>query len=542
MSPTTGSSKKASKLLFVQTLIDIKSILNSVGFSDYYIENHLDKYHYIIHKINEQQAFRLEESSYSILNYENLQRVLGGNYVKQVLDHLFEWGIIETDNHYIKGSKSKGYRITNKYQSKTVGLFIMKDQFEAKLERLRARHITDYTKPAQYIYSCIKQIKIHRELSVEYINRKYNNSMILLKEVCYSNNSLIDIIKDYNKKLNNNNNYFLMPTQSKQLKEYDTDFQQDTAYTFLQNYLTRKHNLDSIAIEKIANKNFDVQQPDLTSRLFTVLTSLSKGLRSFLYYKDETLVNIDIRNSQPFLFNILLNDHYSGKKKPADVELYIKLTSTGKFYEYVMEALNVPLEERDLFKKIFFGKVFFCTEYYASRTEEGQYFQNAFPNVCKLVNFYKSIEKNYLPLEMQKAEANIILQKVVLKLAAKRIWCSTIHDSVVVREKDVEQVTAIMLKAFQDEHNLTPLLNPEAFQLPKEEPVIETITAPVTAPEPEVIITIEAQPEPQQQPIISLKSINELPVLTPEEVAEIEAMIAPKEGQLSCSDEIFNTL
>ena len=69
----------------------------------------------------------------------------------------------------------------------------------------------------------------------------------------------------------------------------------------------------------------------------------------------EAIYNIDLSNSHPFLFNKIILEMFGATYEdipelPADVQHYIKLTKSGKFYEFIMDKLNVKEQDRSSFK------------------------------------------------------------------------------------------------------------------------------------------------------------------------------------------------
>src|SRR5262249_49452664 len=94
-------------------------------------------------------------------------------------------------------------------------------------------------------------------------------------------------------------------------------------------------------------------------RVHTNLTNLKSRMRPFLSYRGMPLVNLDIRNSQPLIFSILLRRRYAGRMPP-DVQRYVELVQQGRFYEHLMDAGGIAAERRSRFKRQFFGHVFFC--------------------------------------------------------------------------------------------------------------------------------------------------------------------------------------
>ena len=216
-------------------------------------------------------------------------------------------------------------------------------------------------------------------------------------------------------------------------------------------------------INQVATGEFFFERPDPTSRIYTNISSLPADFRRFLNVKgsNQPLVNLDLKNSQPYIFGLLLRAKYQGQQLPSDVEHYISLTATGQFYEFMMGQLGIPLEEeaRAEFKTTFFAQLFFCKARHSKRTKEGKVFQHHFPQVFALIESLKvegrlmgkrgngkDWETALLPLQMQQREAHTIHEVIGLQLAQKGLWFATIHDSVVVEQAQQKMVTGITFK------------------------------------------------------------------------------------------------
>ena len=147
----------------------------------------------------------------------------------------------------------------------------------------------------------------------------------------------------------------------------------------------------------------------------------------------------------------------------------MQLTAEGRFYEYMMEELGLPDEERGSFKTRFFGEVFYCSQAYSERTQAGKAFQQLFPNVLAVVNDFKEQgrqmegekETTFLPVTMQQKEAGLILGAVGGRLAEEGIWYATIHDSVVVLLEHAERVRELIEAAFMKAMGVAPTVKAE---------------------------------------------------------------------------------
>jgi hypothetical protein len=146
-----------------------------------------------------------------------------------------------------------------------------------------------------------------------------------------------------------------------------------------------------------------------------------------------------------------------------DLILYENLTSSGKFYEYLMEKSEIDSSERKKFKKDFFGKVFFSRNNDNYEYTEKKIFKKHFPNVYKAIYYYKEKEHRDLPIALQKAEVYIIINTIVRRIATDNpeIFITTIHDSIMTTEDNIEYVKKVMLEEFENKYNLKPTLKVE---------------------------------------------------------------------------------
>lgn len=247
----------------------------------------------------------------------------------------------------------------------------------------------------------------------------------------------------------------------------------------MENYSIDTDQFNSILASAIRIINNDIfYSIDNTSgRFHSNLTNISKGLRPYLRIKDEPLINIDIKNSQPYLSTIILTD--PGKvsyltKNPAfalllqslkvslnqDVKKYISLVISGQLYEYLMqefakEGLTLTRDEtkrQDL--RILFAR---------NRTPKDeinrncrQIFKDRFPTVHRIFSKVRGSEQGDKFQNFKRFA--ILLQRIesylVLDVILKRIYrelpgtiAVTIHDSIMtgILTNNVEAVRKIMI-------------------------------------------------------------------------------------------------
>lgn len=383
-------------------------------------EKHSDKYYYIISILYYARIFdkRFTPESYISLNAKVLVQIFGGRY-KQYLIFLLKRKIIETDNQYFPNVKSKGYRLTKKYRD------VMFKKVEIVDKKL------------------IAKIEKHKQ-----VQKSTSNSTYEYLEYCLKNVS-VDYSGAYN-----------------YIEQNITGFNRFISYNLSLDLINSPEDR-SLIVDSIAG------------RVHTNVSNLPKKLRKFLSYKNEPLVEIDLANSQPFFLNLLILRYYtetyslscSGSNylsygnqnnkivpfTPKDVIKYKELTSQGMLYEYLMDKMNID-EDRKKFKVRFFKKILYCKENENYIPKERRQFRKLFPNVAKIISHFKKDDYKQFAINLQKAEADIMINKIVPRLAEKKIFVLTIHDSILTTHENSETVKKIILDEFKNQYGLVPTI------------------------------------------------------------------------------------
>jgi hypothetical protein len=270
------------------------------------------------------------------------------------------------------------------------------------------------------------------------------------------------------------------------------------------NYTSETDQYNSILASamRIINK-IPLSKIDNTSgRFHSNITNMAKGLRPYLRINNEPLVNIDVKNSQPYLSTIILT--YPSKvawltKNPVfalllqnlnvsvnkdDVKKYILLVISGQLYEYLMqeftkEGLTLTRSET----KIQVLRILFAR----NRTPKDeinkkcrQIFKDSFPTVHRIFSKVRGSEKgdkfqNFkrFAILLQRIESYLMLD-VILKRIYKELpgtIAVTIHDSIMtgILTNNLEAVKKIMIDEFTFFIGFAPKINIEMIIKDKEE-------------------------------------------------------------------------
>ncbi|SFH40827.1 hypothetical protein [Pontibacter chinhatensis] len=445
--------KNNERKLYIPSKVNLTELISAKYDSERYRLDHQDKYAYVLSKIIEQKIFSTPKRNGLVaLKATTLRDILGADYYKIIVDDLLEWGVIISDNHYEPGVVSRGFDISMAYQSKAVEIMILKDELARKLQK---RKQVLASKPESYIRTQLKNIEIRHQEALQYIDDKYGRTIQLIDSLPPRG-----LYGSFKQALDDYPDIDFYSISLKDEGRYDSLLLDDADY--LKSVMQSKRNADFAAIRNIVNRNFCFKPDDVTGRVYTFITNLSRSLRQFLYHRkhpDTPLVNIDIRNSQPFIFCSLLVDYYRNDL-PEDVQEYIDLCSEGKLYNVLMSEMNF-MGDRKAFKQMLFATLFYCTNHYADRSKDSEYFRSRFPNVYAVIKHYKAEDYKLLSRLMQTTEADIMIKKVVNRLMRNRTFVSTIHDSVLTLPEHANEVVDAIKYYFNTEYGIVPSLEVE---------------------------------------------------------------------------------
>jgi hypothetical protein len=419
-----------------------------------------EKLLYILTLINNVRSSNkdLVFESYSQLNSTLLQNWVQ-NY-KEYLNYLInDLKIIESDNRFVVGEKSKGFRFVDKYQT-----------------MIKPYPVNDFI--------------IRKKMKIE-----YNKANLSVKKLNYltkwfDNGLEINFSKCYE---------FLK-------QEYDLKMK----YPYLRDFDIVKEkykipinqfNRNLIAVNNIDNNCYFLKRDDNVLRFHSNLTNMSSVLRNAITYKGEKLYSIDVKNSQPYLSVALFDKEFwikslintnkltihklynsylyyimlvetSESLVDKDFNLYVDLVKRGTFYEYLAKEYKskLGLEYSDrkqvksaVFQTLFTGNTFIGQQKAAPK----RLFANLFPDVYEVFKVIKKKDKSLLPRLLQSIESYLVID-VICKRIGKELPKApifSIHDSIATTIVYKERVKEIMLDEFNKSIGFAPELSVEEWDI-----------------------------------------------------------------------------
>jgi hypothetical protein len=344
------------------------------------------------------------------------------NY-KEHIDWLITVGVFESDRLYVPGTKCKGFRFAEKYQTPIAPVFLQKYTLK-KSVNLRKIFDRDMKAKYNYLFKWLdERIVVDIKMAEEIIKAQY--------------------WKD---------------------KEVDSR-------SAINKYNHRSANV--IALHK-AEHYFRVD--DTGYRLHTVLSRIWKELRPCISFDGKTLAAVDITACQPWLISVLLNQdfYFDDTAHPASIfnfskgELnnipiqqikrevmlnehrYVEFTQLfeGDFYLNVKEKLysagyrDPIIDEnsndiqiiRKRIKQVVYMILYSANQFIGQKEAIAKkLFKMKYPEVYSLLALYKQGDSRNLPILMQRLEAALVLDRAAKQFAkanpGKPIF--TIHDSLV---------------------------------------------------------------------------------------------------------------
>jgi hypothetical protein len=388
------------------------------------------------------------------------------NY-NEYIDYLLRVNVIETDNRYIPGWKSRGYRYKGEYyalfKAVSVANAILnrhnkKDsQFSANM-RKKHMHLAKWYNPA---------LQIDRELAMDFIHADYERKL--------ADPSL----RDFDVK---NNKY------------------KDPFTQFTSSYINA---------DRIADAEFLLKVDTNVFRLHTNLSNVRSELRHCLTYGGQNLISIDIKNSQPYLATTILNQGYwnSGERNPtisikeivnnpikqvfnttnsynsfimlvnnavlqagSDLQRFIGLVTQGAFYEYLSEMMAAELGTTYATRKqvkVAVFQVLFTDNRYLGQADAApkRVFKDHFPSVYEIFALIKKKDKTLLPRLLQRIESHLILQVATKRIARERprLPIFTIHDSIATTQGNENYVKRVLEEELFKATGYLPKLSTELW-------------------------------------------------------------------------------
>lgn len=398
------------------------------------------------------------------MSSRTLRRIIGP--YDTVIDRLVELGIIECDNQYTPGVKSRAYRLSKKYRYKK---YVFREiTHKSIVEGIRNRNIEWLNEqqkkllPLSHLVRWTLENKLHidRDEALQYLQEDYK---LRMKRELESRTLKLKYKQQIDRIINERYEYAI-----RQIEDFD---------------------------------NVKLTVDNSGGRLYTNVTGMMSPLRNFLTYNGEELVNIDLRNSQPLHFLVMrekafwkstgkitditlknlnselfeyLRERYTTHslyimlqkkketlQKQGFQDVYKTLVLAGKLYEFKLAAFKGELivdgidrfGTRSKAKKECLKLMYFDNKNrYSPSQQSFTLFKKHFPFEADIMELLK--ERNYrdFPVMLQRIEARILLHIVCREVFEDdhTIPLFTVHDSILTTKRHVNTVLRIIERVYNN--------------------------------------------------------------------------------------------
>ncbi len=429
-----------------------------------------------------------KKNKYTVDNYTPIKLKYLRKYVpnaEDYLKYLIYANVLLKDNYYIPEYKSYGYKFDIKYVGTPTVYGLGKS-----LDESQCFELVGFTKSSQKLKHLYKWF--NKELSIDiagamkeafanYWQRDGEKLPIYYDYIDFSSTSKTGINRRSEKFEN---------------EEHESQYQ-----SLLGGVV--------IPLSTYENKKFYFQEDESGYRVHTNLTNLKKGIRKYVKYGGKHLISYDIKNSQPFFLNVILDKEFWTKSKIGDkmtmgklqnpsgtlrafhrkaskhpltvrtfdeskygkgFQLFKKVTLDGSLYEFICEKhleLTGQVLERDKAKKQLITLLYDTSKKYRNYVYEIEDTIDAvFPGLMDFCNSLKTkTEYNKLALLLQNIESTVVLRMVCKSIAQKHpnMPLFTVHDSIATTEDFAPILGPLIASEIESVTGFKPIVKEEPW-------------------------------------------------------------------------------
>ncbi|MFH6935230.1 hypothetical protein [Flavobacterium sp. FlaQc-30] len=228
---------------------------------------------------------------------------------------------------------------------------------------------------------------------------------------------------------------------------------QEEEYTSFKRYSSRISSINAINNGK-QNKTLRFKRNGTNKRLDTNLTNMASDLRPFIMGY-ENMSYLDLNNSQPVLFNILLNKYKNDASQSLlhEIDSYFNFTTSGKWYEKLMELYSLS---RNDCKKIWMEIAYSKNQHFK---EHKNIFKKEFPSIYAIIENVKKVNYSAFAIELQSIESKIFIDEISRELVNNQIIPFTMHDGLLVKKEMETKCLEIMERVLKKHLGVVPVIS-----------------------------------------------------------------------------------
>lgn len=222
------------------------------------------------------------------------------------------------------------------------------------------------------------------------------------------------------------------------------------------------------------NKTLRFKRNPTNKRLDTNLTNMASDLRPFIVGY-ENMSYLDLSNSQPVLFNILLRQYRNNATEKVLTELnrYLETTTSGQWYEELIRVFDITkygnpetalANARDTAKK-----TWMLLAYSKNTDLKGlkEKFAEEYPFISSVMKSIKKEGYEQFAISLQIIESEIFIDKICGTLVGEGIVPYTLHDGLLVPHEYEKRTFEVMSEVLLNEIGVVPQIKIESYKAKK---------------------------------------------------------------------------
>lgn len=397
-----------------------------------YVINHVANYYYY-------KPHKKSNNEFVPVSSNVLKKNFNSKKVKSILNFLVDEGFLYIKSGYKPNKITRRFKFTARYSNLVLVNYQCRDRWIVKkVFKFKSQDFKQVPNLVEYSFlkKSLDTVSFDVQSALNDIQSKFHNKEYVLK------------------------------TKSGKQELYTLE-----RYISANNVILRLEN-------EINTKNFDFNVSKTNDRLYTTLTSLPTYLKKYVTINGQKIVGLDLSNSQPFFLNILLDEYK--RENPSSVnqklidecELYKSETENGLLYKTLKSNciqynnLNLPTSKKtfDNIKTEFFTNLFFSKLKLCNGSTIYKVFSNQYPEILKIINYYKSVKNENFAVQLQKIESRVFINNICKNIfeILGNIPVFTIHDAIYCSVNDENNVRQI-IKAVFNEIGYNPTIKREVY-------------------------------------------------------------------------------
>lgn len=205
------------------------------------------------------------------------------------------------------------------------------------------------------------------------------------------------------------------------------------------------------ALVDIHHKQFYLVECKTSGRRFHNFLGLTREARRAILIDGEPCSEVDFSACHPWICYSFY------EKNSKESKIYLNALNRG-FYYFIADFIGEDVRDPEVYQKFkisCIAQIF----YDYPRNEDGRKlaaFQKLFPEMYHIIQAEKHKSNSDFAYKLQKMEADLMFDGVFFGLFQKDIVAIPIHDGVLCKQRDAEEVKRIMEHEFQEKYGYLP--------------------------------------------------------------------------------------